>query len=92
MATAKAKPMLLLGDNNSSLAIANADRNSNRTKHFGIVYHFMRECIDSGDIKVEYVPTADMVADGLTKALEPAKHAAFVNRLGLLPRLCDFGQ
>lgn len=79
------RPITILGDNNSSLAIANADRNSNRTKHFDIVYHYTRECVDSGQIKVQYVPTKDMVADGLTKALEPAKFKAFVQQLGLVP-------
>jgi hypothetical protein len=35
-------------------------------------------------IKVEWVPTADMVADGFTKILPAQKHAEFVKQLNLV--------
>ena len=80
-----AKPMLIYGDNTASLKLAGPDnRNSNKTKNFDITHHFVRERIATGNIKTEYVKTDDMIADGLTKALEPDKFATFVKQLGLV--------
>ena len=36
-----------------------------------------------GQFQLEHVGTDDMVADGLTKPLNHAKHAQFVKQLGL---------
>jgi hypothetical protein len=35
-------------------------------------------------VKLEYIATDDMVADGLTKPLLPVKHARFIQQLGLV--------
>ena len=34
-----------------------------------IDYHFIYECVIRGDLKVQYIPTEDQLADLLTKAL-----------------------
>lgn len=39
-----------------------------------------------GDIDLEYVPTQEMAADGLTKGLTGAKHENFLRMLGMEPR------
>ena len=39
----------------------------NRTKHMDIRYFFVREHIKSGDIRLVYTPTKEMIADLLTK-------------------------
>jgi hypothetical protein len=39
-----------------------------------VVYHFCREKVESGDIKVKYYPTEDMLADVSTKPLVSARH------------------
>ncbi len=40
-----------------------------RSKHIGIKYHFVREHVQAGDIKLVYCPTGEMTADMLTKGL-----------------------
>jgi hypothetical protein len=40
-----------------------------RVKHIEIDYHFVQERVSSGLLHIDYVPTGDQVADGLTKAL-----------------------
>ena len=35
----------------------------------GIKYHYTRDLINSGEIRLEYCPTEDMVADKLTKVV-----------------------
>ena len=47
-----------------------------RTKHIDIQWHWIRERVEEGSITFNYVPTTEMVADVLTKALskEQRKH------------------
>ena len=37
--------------------------NFNRTKHIDVLYHFMRERIPKGNVRVDYVPTDENEAD-----------------------------
>jgi len=60
-------------DNLSTIAlIKNGKSNSERTRHIGIRFFFVKDRVDSGDIQVKYVPTEEMVADILTKPLQGA--------------------
>ena len=49
-----------------------------------ISQHWLRERTQNGDIKIEWIATGDMVADGLTKLLPPQKHKRFIELLGLV--------
>jgi hypothetical protein len=40
-----------------------------QTKHISVPYHYIREQVELGNVKVEYIPTEAMPADGLTKPL-----------------------
>ena len=64
--------ILVYCDNQSAIAIAKG-ANSTKTKHIDIAYHFSRDCINSGKIKVKYIPTSEMLADILTKPLQYPK-------------------
>jgi hypothetical protein len=55
-----------------------------RSKHIRVRYHAIRDFIEDGDIQTTYVPTAQMVADGLTKALRPE----LLKRATQLLRVC----
>lgn len=54
-----------------------------RLRHVDIHNHWLRQATRNGDIKIRWVATADMIADGLTKPLNREKHAAFMHQLGL---------
>lgn len=45
-----------------------------RSKHIDIKYHYLREKYESNDIDIIYVPSAENVADLLTKCLPKSKH------------------
>jgi hypothetical protein len=70
-------------DNQGAIALANNPEYHARTKHVDIQYHFVRECVENGDIELEYCPTADMVADALTKALPKDRHWMLLGRMGM---------
>lgn len=59
----------VLGDNQVSLAIASDLMSHRRTKHIDVRYHYIRQLIAFKKMRVDYVPTADIIADVLTKPL-----------------------
>jgi hypothetical protein len=56
-----------------------------KLRHVNIAQCWLRQVGQNGDLKVAYLPTAHMTADGITKILPPQKHHHFLRQLGL----CD---
>ena len=52
-----------------------------RSKHIDIRYHHIRDIIKSKILVLEYVNSAENIADVLTKNLTKEKHIKFVNNL-----------
>jgi hypothetical protein len=69
----------LKSDNNGAILMADHPTDHNRTKHIDIKYHFIREHIHNKSIKIEYVDTANQLADILTKTVKPAVFKNLVN-------------
>ena len=59
----------LNNDNRGAVALASDSRFHKRTKHIDIRYHFIRELITSGQLKIGWLATTEMIADILTKAV-----------------------
>ena len=76
--------MTIYMDNQSAMKIAASLQISDRSKHFDIVYHAVREWVRLAWISLTYVATTDMIADGLTKPLEKQKHNKAVTMMGLI--------
>jgi hypothetical protein len=62
----------LYQDNQSAMLLENNGRasSSKRTRHINVRYFFVTDRIKSKEVKVEYCPTGDMVADYFTKPLQ----------------------
>lgn len=73
----------LFCDNKSAIAMANNPVYHSRTRHIAIKYHFIREAITNGDIKLKYCKSEDQVADIFTKALSPGKFQQLRELLGI---------
>jgi hypothetical protein len=56
-------------DNQGAIQLAHNPAHHKLTKHIDIKYHFIRERVGSGDVRLQWVPTAEQLADLLTKAL-----------------------
>ena len=68
------KPSMIYYDNQSCIKLTENPIFHNRSKHIGIGYHFIRDYVQKGDVKLEYIPTDEQVANILTKALPRGKH------------------
>ncbi|KAH9745876.1 retrovirus-related pol polyprotein from transposon RE1 [Citrus sinensis] len=55
-----------------------------RMKHVAIDFHFIREQVQSGAIRVAHVSSADQLADALTKALPRPRFLQLKDKIGLL--------
>ena len=69
---------ILHQDNMSTIQIFHQPGNSGKTKHISLRYNIVRELCANGTIKVQYLPTEEMIADILTKAVT---QATLVDRL-----------
>ena len=55
-----------------------------RSKHIKIKYHYIRDMVQRGAMKLLYVATEEQIADVLTKPLARLKFEYFRERLGVL--------
>ena len=76
-------PIVLYGDNQGSLALANNPQFHQRTKHIALRQRFISDMVEEGLIRVQYVPTSEMLADSFTKALRRDRHTDHWNRFHL---------
>ncbi|GEM09021.1 gag-Pol polyprotein [Rhodotorula toruloides] len=60
---------VLYSDNQGANALSKDPQFHNRTRHLRLTEHFVREQVQDGSICVEYIPTARMLADAMTKSL-----------------------
>jgi len=59
----------VFGDNQSTIAVSKNGVKGERTKHVDVKYHFVTETVESGKVKLQWVPSAQQQADIFTKAL-----------------------
>ena len=57
-------------DNQGCIALAKNPVHHERTKHIDIKWHYIREKVIDGTVKLTYIPTAHQIADCLTKSLQ----------------------
>ncbi len=75
----------LFEDYLGAIYVAGSPVTNTRTKHINIRYHFVREQIEAGTIRVQYVSTKDQLADGLTKPLAPSPFGLWLSRVMNIP-------
>lgn len=72
-----------VGDSQSAIALASTPVLYRRTKHVDIQHLYIRDEVEEKRSEICYVPTAEMLADGLTEPLYSIKFYAFIKRLGM---------
>jgi hypothetical protein len=67
----KCGPVAVYQDNKSTIAIAEKGKHTaHTTRHINIRYFFIKDRVESGEIKLIYKPTREMLADILTKPIQ----------------------
>ena len=56
-----------------------------KSKHIEIRYHYIRDMVQKGAVKLQYVATDEQIADVLTKPLSRVKFVYFRDKLGVVP-------
>ncbi|GJT05616.1 hypothetical protein Tco_0840078 [Tanacetum coccineum] len=79
------RPMDMYYDNKGAITIADEPGGQRGAKHFQRKYHFIREAIQEGDIRILKVHTDDNLADPFTKPMPCTKHVEHARSIGLRP-------
>ena len=79
------RPMDMYCDNSGAIIIANEPGVLKGAKHFRRKVHYIREVIESGDIRLLKVHTDDNLADPFTKPMSCTKHVEHARNIGLRP-------
>jgi hypothetical protein len=82
MGTSMAAPRIKI-DNQSAIALSKNSVLYDRSKHIKTKYHFIRECVEHGEVCLEFVGTNDQLADILTKPLVRVRFQELHGRIGV---------
>ncbi|KAG7582977.1 Zinc finger CCHC-type [Arabidopsis suecica] len=83
IAGAPCEKVVILIDNQSAIALTKNPVFHGRSKHIHRRYHFIRECVENGQIEVLHVPGEEQKADVLTKALGRIKFKEMRDLIGI---------
>jgi hypothetical protein len=73
-------------DNQQTIRLLSRDtpRLTTKLKHVDVHSCWLRQEVQAKRLKIDWIPTGQMVADGFTKLLTPQKHANFLKQLRLI--------
>jgi hypothetical protein len=74
----------ILCDNQSCIKMTETPIFHDRSKHIEIHYHYIRDMVQRGALKLLYVSTDEQVVDVLTKPLSRVKFEHFRDKLGIV--------
>ena len=78
-----AEPTFVFEDNQAAIAMTKNPQFHGRSKHIAIKYHFVRDKVNDGTLKIRYCPTAEMIVDMLTKGLPTGNFNKLRKLIGL---------
>lgn len=82
--SAEIKPPAILIDNKSAIHLSKNPVFHDRSKHIEIRYHFIRDKVEAGKVKVDHVNTGEQLADILTKSLGRVRFQELRAKIGVL--------
>lgn len=76
-------PVIIYVDNKSAIDLARNPVFHGRSKHIDIRYHFIRECVERGEVEIKHIRSEEQRADILTKAMSTEKFERMRALLGI---------
>jgi hypothetical protein len=83
------RPVNVFCDNKSTISLIKSGANSSKGKHIDINYHYIQDIVEMREIKVHFVPSADMMANPMTKGLTLNQFRVHVTGMGLRSNLVE---
>ena len=77
------RPVNVFCDNKSVISLIKSRANSSKGKHIDVNYHYIQDIVKRGEIKVYFVPSAEMMTDPMTKGLTLNQFRVHVTSMGL---------
>uniref|UniRef100_A0A0A9G5Q2 Uncharacterized protein n=1 Tax=Arundo donax TaxID=35708 RepID=A0A0A9G5Q2_ARUDO len=71
-------------DNKVAIALSKNPVFHKRSKHIDTRYHFIRDCVDQGKTRVDYISTSQQLADILTKGLGKTAFQELRSKIGMI--------
>jgi hypothetical protein len=71
-------------DSKFALALAKNPIFHEQSKHIWVRHHFIRDCLEEGSIKADYINTKDQLADMLTKPLGRIRFLELCSKTGMV--------
>jgi hypothetical protein len=79
------QPTVRYTDNQAAaIALADGQGEYRRAKYIFVRYHFIRDNLERGTVEIISIPSEQLLADFLTKALPTTKHNACLQGLHLI--------
>jgi hypothetical protein len=75
----------ILCDNQSCIKLSENPMFHDRSKHIEIRYHYIRDMVQKGAVRLQYVATDEQVANVLTNPLSRTKFKYFRDKLDVVP-------
>jgi formylmethanofuran dehydrogenase subunit E-like metal-binding protein len=83
------RPVNVFCDNKSAISLIKSEANSSKGKHIDFNYHYIQDIVEREEIKVHFVPSADMMANPMTKGLTLNQFRVHVTGMGLRGNLVE---
>ena len=80
----KEETVTVYEDNMSTICMGKNQQYHGRTKHIAIKYHFVREKVAEGVVRVPYCKSDDMLADMFTKPLSAPRFKKLCEMIGMV--------
>ena len=71
-------------DNQSCIKLSKNPVFHDRSKHIEMKYHFIKDLVQRGTLKLQYIRTDEQIANILTKPLTSTKFMYFHDKLGMV--------
>jgi hypothetical protein len=75
---------LLRVDNKSAIALIKNPMLHGQSKHIEVKYHLVRESVENGRIKMEFMRSEEQLGDILTKPLDKVKFLKLYTKIGII--------
>ena len=79
----EAHPPALMVDNQPAIVLTKNSVLHDRSKHIDVKFHFLRDCVNGGQIVIEFVETGRQLADVLTKPLRLLRLTELKEMIGM---------